>query len=121
LTVLLVHGIAPDRSLAPRAAGKKVSGDAQRSPYCETISKSRARGQGAGDAGTCRGPLRRAAGKRDSLLVTETGVARRPLAHLELRHVPRYEVLDGLPDVRSAEDDRAHVREVEEPVQNDNR
>jgi hypothetical protein len=58
--------------------------------------------------------------KRDSLLVTETGVARRPLAHLELRHVPRYEVLDGLPDVRSAEDDRAHVREVEEPVQDVN-
>ena len=57
----------------------------------------------------------------ESLLVTETDAARSPLARLESRYVPRYEPLDGLLGVQAAEDGLAHVRDVEEPVQDDDR
>jgi hypothetical protein len=59
--------------------------------------------------------------RSDSLFVTETYAARGPLACLEPRNVPSNEPLGGLLGVRAAEDGLAHVRDVEEPVQDDDR
>lgn len=50
---------------------------------------------------------------RPPVLIADHRVA--GLTGLEPRYVPRYEPLDGFFGVRAAEDDLAHVRDVEEP------
>jgi hypothetical protein len=58
--------------------------------------------------------------RRDSLL-TPSCAARRPPGRLELRNVVRYEPLDGLLGIWAAEAHVAHVRDVEEPVHDEDR